>query len=62
MNIEELKKRLELANKQIESVVANLNLIQGAKQEMLYWIEQLEKAAKEECEKSAELDSAGGTV
>lgn len=43
MNKEELKKRLELIEAQIKQTMANYNMLAGGKEEILYWLAELEK-------------------
>lgn len=57
MDLDLLKKRVELVDKNIEQLMANLNMLNGGKQELLYWITQLEKPAEIENKEVSEAVS-----
>lgn len=41
MTEEELKKRLQAIEQLMQQALANFNMLEGGKQECLYWLEQI---------------------
>lgn len=42
MNLEDLKLRLKSIEMQLQQTLANYNMLEGGKAELLHWIEQIE--------------------
>lgn len=41
MDLESLEKRLKEINTQINQIIANYNMLEGCKQEIMFWINKL---------------------
>lgn len=48
MNVESIKKRIEELDSLILQTHANLNALQGAKQEMISWLKKISEENKED--------------
>ena len=55
MKLEEVQERLAVVEKSLQQCIANYNLLEGAKQECLYWLEKL-KVVEPDTEHDKEPD------
>jgi len=48
MDKESIEKRLQEIEKHIQQIMANFNMLEGGKQECLYWLDKLKESEKAE--------------
>lgn len=58
MKREDLETRLKNIEKNMEQLLANFNMLSGGKQEILYWLSEIDKANEPKKEDKENLDNA----
>lgn len=58
MDEKTLNERLDAINKQSEQLFANLNALNGAKNEVLFWLSELKKAQAADATVNQDIDPA----